>query len=320
MFVNKVNGFFPRDSGTFSRSGGIFTPGGVIDFIETLILSAPDGCYAGAQAVVVGANTKLRFVINGVLTGALFDSPSTFPATLLEGDEVRVRDELGNYSNILTALDPLFGITALLDLRTHKGNNVPFGIAPNGVANPTWSGVTGSAAQATVASQPITQLESGTPFLDFDGTNDFMIFEPAALTLDWSLIALIRQTGDGVIAALSTSTQPQVRNGSGGNNVLTVVNFSGTPFDSGVNPVSPDTWMVVSFAVVGAMLTFRVNGSPLTGGGDIGFIGTLDSIGAINGLFNFFNGGMIALHLSDSALTTDQIERVENYFQTLKPT
>lgn len=103
MFVNKVNGFFPRDSATFSRVGGIFTPGGVMDFIETLILSAPAGCYAGAAAVVTGANSKLRFVINGVLTGPLFDSPSNFPLTILEGDEVRVKDEMGNFSNILIA-------------------------------------------------------------------------------------------------------------------------------------------------------------------------------------------------------------------------
>lgn len=104
MLVNKVNGFFPRDSGTFNRVGGIFTPGGLMDFLENLILSSPDGCYAGAEAVVTGGATKFRFIVNGVETGELFYSPAAFPLTLEEGDEVRVRDELGNQSNTLIAV------------------------------------------------------------------------------------------------------------------------------------------------------------------------------------------------------------------------
>lgn len=75
-----------------------------MDFAENLILSAPDGCYAEAAAIVTGGATKFQFVINDVPSGELFYSPHTFPLTLVEGDEVRVHDELGNQSNTLIAI------------------------------------------------------------------------------------------------------------------------------------------------------------------------------------------------------------------------
>lgn len=91
----------------------------------TLVLTAPDGAYAGATAVVTNGTpivyvdgeyapitagvgetiVPYMFIINGVETGEWFESPTTFPLTLAEGDAVHVKDAIGNLSNILTAVD-----------------------------------------------------------------------------------------------------------------------------------------------------------------------------------------------------------------------
>lgn len=88
----------------------------------TLVLTAPDGAYAGAQAVVTGGTpivyvdgeyapitadvgetiTPYMFIINGLGTGVWFESPTTFPEYITEGDTIQVQDAVGNVSNILT--------------------------------------------------------------------------------------------------------------------------------------------------------------------------------------------------------------------------
>lgn len=89
-----------------------------------VLISAPDGAYAGAPLIasggapivyssgeyvpIVASNgmviTPYMFLINGVQTGQWFTSPTTLPNTLSAGQSIQVKDALGNTSNILMAI------------------------------------------------------------------------------------------------------------------------------------------------------------------------------------------------------------------------
>lgn len=71
---------------------------------EDFILSAPDAVYAGSDTIVSGGQSPYMFIINGVETGEWFESPTTFPDDLEEGDTVQVKDTVGRLSNILVAI------------------------------------------------------------------------------------------------------------------------------------------------------------------------------------------------------------------------
>lgn len=70
----------------------------------TLVLTAPNGVYAEATAVIEGGIPPYTFIVNGVEDPVTFTSPTSFPDDLLGGDTVLAKDSSGNLSNTLTAI------------------------------------------------------------------------------------------------------------------------------------------------------------------------------------------------------------------------
>lgn len=211
-------------------------------------------------------------------------------------------------------LDPLAGIPSLLDLRTHKGDKVPFGIDPVGnEPNPSWMGVTGGAAQSVETKQPLTKFAGDdTPYLSFDGVDDWMalgemggevvicaVVRSRTLLWDsyWSIV-------DGVGPFLGSTGYRWGMFSAETNEFLngpfpTSARCNGVDLSSPFPVPTPSDWNVITYRTQPATLNERG-------------LGQLD-------LTYFGDADYIALRIMSAEVTTPEIQLVENYFQTLKP-
>lgn len=121
------------------------TNGGITPPFEPIVITAPDGAYAGAPLIITGgvyaiyaageyvlavddqlpAVQVYQFVINGVPVGDWVTSPTTIPYSVVEGDLIQVQDISGNLSNTLIGLDPLFNIPMAFRFQTHNSELMP---------------------------------------------------------------------------------------------------------------------------------------------------------------------------------------------------
>lgn len=103
--------------------------GGITPPFEPIVITAPDGAYAGAPLIITGGVYAIysdgeyvlavddelpsaqvyQFVINGVPVGDWVTSPTTIQDSVVEGDLIQVADIAGNLSNTLVATDPVNG-------------------------------------------------------------------------------------------------------------------------------------------------------------------------------------------------------------------
>lgn len=292
-------------------------------------ITAPDGVYAGEPLTITGGKPvaaivdggvlvpdeeavliyAFQFVINGTPVGDWFtERETTIPLTVMEGDTLQVQDAYERLSNSLTGLDPLAGVPILLDLRTHKGNKVPFGIADEGDPNATWTGVVGSATQPTSGKQPITMLAGdGTPYLDFTAASSqwMSIGEFAGGEYYYTVLVRSKTAAWNSYFGLIDAVNVDSRWGycEAGN---TYINASYAPRQNGVTLATPttpltdiDEWNVITIRTPAALTSIR----------------------GIAQLLEVQYGGieMIAAAIHDGTPTSDQIQAVENYYQRLKP-
>lgn len=98
--------------------------GGITPPFDPIVITAPDGAYAGAPLIITGGayaiyadgeyvlavNDELpavqvyQFVINGMPVGDWVTSTATIPDSVVEGDLIQVQDLAGNLSNTLVAI------------------------------------------------------------------------------------------------------------------------------------------------------------------------------------------------------------------------
>lgn len=227
----------------------------------------------------------------------------------------RNRALLGGEGTIMTPLDPLAGIPALLNLRTHRGDKVPSGInhVPNGT-NPVWHGLTGSATQIIGSAQPLTKFANdGTPYLEFDGLDDWMSVGTHGGKVTYTI--LVRSNLESSFGFEYSSFCDLVEgdlfdrwglieaNG-------TQMHFNPSPTSARFNgerlsqatatfPGNPSDWNVITIETYPAF-----------------------EAGVERGLcrgFNVLSAKIIAFFLHDGSPSEDRIKAVENYFMTLAP-
>lgn len=210
--------------------------------------------------------------------------------------------------------DPLAGIPALLDLRTHKGDKVPFGIAAEGAPNPVWTGVVGSGTQVVVGSQPLTGLAGdGTPFLSFDGVDDSLVVGQLGVHIRYTVLMRSKTALWNNYWGPIDQVTPSVNDNRWGffnigtnewnptlGGLPNSVRLNGVDLSGGYPVPAPDEWNVLTVDTVTALA---------------------DLIRAIMQLESTYFGGVevIAFFVYDGDPTVDTIEIVEAYQQTLKP-
>lgn len=207
--------------------------------------------------------------------------------------------------------DPLIGIPTLLDLRTHKGDKVPRGINPaDSGGNALWSGIVGDATQSNATKQPLTKFATdGTPYLDFDGVDDWMSLGSMSGTVTYSILARSKTpTWNSYWSFMDTVGAGTARFGAIGEGGETYIHSNPYPVSirrNGVALPSPfdcaplDEWAV--YTVV----------TQSKAAGEIGMF-QLDGT-------QFGSAQAIALFIHDGTPTTGQVEAVEAYLATLQP-
>lgn len=94
-----------------------------------------------------------------------------------------------------SAGDPLAGISFLIRLQTHNGNNVPLGLYQDSACTTPatadgdpiggWRdelGTSGLVATSSGTARPLLKFVSGVPVVRFDGTNDFLVATVSTVT------------------------------------------------------------------------------------------------------------------------------------------
>jgi len=237
------------------------------------------------------------------------------PSIFSGGGVLEQRGALGNDRIFTAPADPLVGIPTLLDLRTHRGNKVPFGINPitNGT-NALWQGVTGFASQATPTQQPLTKFATdGTPYLDFDGVNDWMSVGIHGGKATYTI--LVRSKQEGSYGVAYSSFCDLVEGGLSDRWGLIEANGLQMHF----NP-SPTSVRFNQEILSQPTATFPGN----TSDWNVLTIETYPALetGVERGICrgaNFLSAEIIAFFLHDGDPSTERVEAVENHFMTLKP-
>lgn len=227
--------------------------------------------------------------------------------------------------------DPLADIPVLFDLRTHNGDLVPTGIAPSdGAQNPLWTGIASSAAQATAGKQPLTRFAGdGTPFLEFDGSDEAMLTPHLSTLFD----------AEGSLAVAFYSPNPTNFSTPVGGDYgptlcsVTTTDSWGPALPAGFGPQSPfptnSDWAVLLVTWLGTAFTTqiqRADGSTDAASGTLpagfssggGFMGIGAHISSAP--FSYFRGGLIAVRGSDQQWTPEQCDEVIYFYSTLLPT
>lgn len=225
------------------------------------------------------------------------------------------RELLGGTGTITLPPDPLAGIPSLLDLRTHRGDKRPFGInhVPNG-ANALWHGITGSATQATATARPLTKFASdGTPYLDFDGVDDWMSVGVHGGKVTYTI--LVRSKQEGSFGTAYSSFCDLI----GGDLFDRWGLIEANGIQMHFNP-SPTSTRFNGEQLSQATATFPENVSDW----NVITIETYPAFeaGVERGLCrgaNFLSAEIIAFFLHDGSPSDERIEAVENHFMSLKP-
>lgn len=214
-------------------------------------------------------------------------------------------------------VDPLSGIPSLIDLRTHKGNKVPFGIASGANSpNSLWSGMVGSATQAVETKQFLTKFEGdGTPYLNADGVDDWMSIGNVGGQVTYT--ALIKSNTANWNSYYSicdhVSGADTDRWGlfeSGSDHWHSNVWFPAGVRYNGVEAANTPTLFPCPDPAIWNVITVRTYAAP----------GTPIERGLMQmGQTYFGNARIIAFFIHDGDPTTEQIEAVEAYHETLKP-
>lgn len=212
--------------------------------------------------------------------------------------------------------DPLEGIPYILRLQTHRGDNIPLGINPlAGAPNSTWSGIVGSSSQPIETKRPETQFDGSTPYLGFDGVDDWM------------------SIGDFGMRSYTYSVLLRSRS----------PNFNGfwSPIDKSYNATTDDRWGLFAqgttqFHNDPFPQSVRLNGTPLASPFNLGDITewmiltvktaapTLGASGD-HGIAQFgqaYFGDcdyIAALIFDDENPSAEDIEKTESYLSTLVP-
>lgn len=192
------------------------------------------------------------------------------------------------------------------------------------------------AKQTTDDSRPLLQQENGRYYLDFDGTDDFLVTAAINLTgTDKVTVFLGERTdtaGDGIVAELSAAYYSNVGSFSirrgfvanshtvglcgAGPSAITATCASGTPPFSTVLTATMD----IAGALAADELNVRVNGatpSPTRGGASSAGTGNFGNfalyIGRRGGTALPFNGRVYSFIIRGAASTAAQIATVERF-------
>lgn len=208
-------------------------------------------------------------------------------------------------------IDPLDGIPSLLDLRTHKGDKIPFGINPTvDESNLEWIGLVGSSSQAIETRQPLTKFTiDNTPFLDFDGLDDWMSIGSMPGPITYSCLIRSKASAWNSFWSFMDSVVPgSARLGSIGESGQTYLHSNPYPVSvrrNGLDLASPfdcdpiDEW---------AVYTVVTQSRPSSEVGIFQLDGT-----------QFGGAQAIAFFIHDGIPSLEQIQQVESYYETLKP-
>lgn len=234
--------------------------------------------------------------------------------SIFQGDRVLGNRPMFRKDGVVTGSgDPLASIPSLLDLRTHLGDKQPFGINPaTGGANGRWQGITASASQPAGNAQPITKFTAdGTPYLDFDGVDDWMSVGVhggqktytvivRSKTPSWSIWASFLESSGAVNNPDRWGSLLADSNSFHTENAPASVRCNGINLSAPFPIPAPDEWNVIT-------------------------VTTAVSPGAVErGLFQwesrfFLAAEIIAVFIHGGVPDNARIEAAENYFMTLKP-
>lgn len=255
-----------------------------------------------------GAKWILGAAEDGVTPAEMYVSSWCLRAVKSKEEEIVA---VSAFLKSLAPANPLAGIPSLLDLRTHAGDKIPLGIHPDeNTPNIRWDGFTGSGTQPVETKQPLTKFASdGTPYLDFDGVDDWMSLGSMPGSITYS--CLIRS---------KTTTW---------NSFWSVIDSIGaSPGRFGAIAEEGETYLhsnpyPASIRRNGALLSSPFDCAPLDEWTVYTVITQTRSAGEV-GIFQldgtqFGDAQGIALFVHDGIPTAERVETVEAYFQTLKP-
>lgn len=223
------------------------------------VVTISGDAYAGSLITVEGGEAPYEYIINSVASGVFTDDP--VPLTVVEGDEIQVRDANGVFSNVLLATDALTGLDFVF-----KGYGLPEGaFQDSGLTIPAdtdadpfggWVDENGVAfVQAVSGNRGQLKNVSGSWVWRGDGVDDFLTRSNFDLSGDFTIFVKQSTTGDGILVGSNGSNNQLLRIGDGGNNRLSYFE-GGTQYFSDALAATRGVPNVVGIIKSGSDVTF----------------------------------------------------------------
>lgn len=183
----------------------------------------------------------------------------------------------------------------------------------------TWTDGSGEGNDATGVNDPTyrTNQLNGLPVVRFTGDVDDTLFTHPTLVLpEFTVLVVIRATGDGAIWGRQADAQPQLRIGQSAD-VLSTYDLNSNP-SSDPMPVAQTDFSVVAFRRSGSTVEFFQNGIALGDGsmnGGTANGNTFDQIASFWNSAGTLNGDINAFLVYDSSLSDPHLDTAFAYLQ-----